>query len=152
MTGDYRVTLAVGAVLVAGSPFKVPCQQPRPSEQDTTLDLNGGHGFVGEAFTAVVTVNDQFGQQFLERAKLAANVVDIDSEAQSILFPASVTQLGSGKYEVLSCLAFCGSPASQGFGAGYRRFNVTNMQEVKVAGGSSACPAISIRVNRLARL
>ena len=110
MTGDYRVTLAVGAVLVAGSPFKVPCQQPRPSEQDTTLELNGGHGFVGEAFTALVTVNDQFGQQFLERAKLAANVVDIDSEAQSILFPASVADLGSGKYEVLHCQACRCSP------------------------------------------
>lgn len=63
MTGEYRVTLAVGAVIVAGSPFRVPCQQPRPSEHETEVDLRGGQGFVGEEYTAEVSVIDQFGQR-----------------------------------------------------------------------------------------
>ncbi len=62
MSGEYKVTLAVGTVTVAGSPFRVPCQQPRPSEHETTVDLRNGHGFVGEPYSAVVTVRDQFGQ------------------------------------------------------------------------------------------
>ena len=62
MSGEYKVTLAVGTVTVAGSPFRVPCQQPRPSEHETTVDLRNGHGFVGEPYCAVVTVRDQFGQ------------------------------------------------------------------------------------------
>lgn len=63
MTGEYRVTLAVGAVIVAGSPFRVPCQQPRPSEHESTVDLRGGDGFVGETYTSLVSVSDQFGQR-----------------------------------------------------------------------------------------
>jgi len=62
MSGEYKVTLAVGTVTVAGSPFRVPCQQPRPSEHETTVNLRNGHGFVGEPYSAVVTVRDQFGQ------------------------------------------------------------------------------------------
>ena len=62
MSGEYKVTLAVGTVTVAGSPFRVPCQQPRPSEHETTVDLRNGHGFLGEPYRAVVTVRDQFGQ------------------------------------------------------------------------------------------
>ena len=62
MSGEYKVTLAVGTVTVAGSPFRVPCQQPRPSEHETTVDLRNGHGFVGEPYCAVISVRDQFGQ------------------------------------------------------------------------------------------
>lgn len=45
-------------------------------------------------------VDNALPHRFLERAKVSANVVDIESEAQSILFPASVTDLGGGDYEV----------------------------------------------------
>ena len=62
MSGEYRITLAVGTVAVTGSPFRVSCQQPRPSESETVVDLRSGHGFVDEPYTAIVSVKDQFGQ------------------------------------------------------------------------------------------
>jgi hypothetical protein len=48
-----QVTLAVGATVVPGSPFRILCQQPRVSELESTLDRRGGHGFLGEQYTAV---------------------------------------------------------------------------------------------------
>ena len=72
MSGEYKVTLAVGTVTVAGSPFRVPCQQPRPSEHETTVDLRNGHGFVGEPYSAAVTVRDQFGQPYVRPARRTA--------------------------------------------------------------------------------
>lgn len=62
MSGEYRVTIAVGTVSVTGSPFRVPCAHPRPSEVETKVDLGSGHAFVGEPFRAVVSVRDQLGQ------------------------------------------------------------------------------------------
>lgn len=63
MSGEYKVTLSVGPSAVAGSPFRVPCQQPKPSDTESTVDLYNGHGFVDEPYKATVTVRDQFGRR-----------------------------------------------------------------------------------------
>lgn len=62
MSGEYKVSVAVGVTPVPGSPFRVPCQHPRPSEVATTVELGNGHGFMGETFVAIVNVKDQLGQ------------------------------------------------------------------------------------------
>lgn len=64
MSGEYKITMSIGPSAVAGSPFRVPCQQPRPSDAESTVDLRNGHGFVDEPYTAVVTVRDQFGRRW----------------------------------------------------------------------------------------
>lgn len=62
MSGEYKVTVSVGMTAVPGSPFRVPCQHPRPSELETTVELGSGHGFMGETYIAIVNVRDQLGQ------------------------------------------------------------------------------------------
>jgi hypothetical protein len=37
---------------------------------------------------------------FQERARVTASVVDIESDAHTVLFPATVSDRGSGNYEV----------------------------------------------------
>ena len=39
-------------------------------------------------------------RSFQERAKVTASVVDIDSDAHTVLFPATVSDRGGGNYEV----------------------------------------------------
>lgn len=73
MSGEYRVTIAVGMATVAGSPFRVPCAHPRPSELETQVDLGTGHGFVGETYRAVVSVRDQLGQSCVINPKPRAS-------------------------------------------------------------------------------
>lgn len=63
MSGDYRITVALGSLLVAGSPFKVPCQQPRPCEKLSRVHYGSGQAFSGERYSIRVTVLDQFGQR-----------------------------------------------------------------------------------------
>jgi hypothetical protein len=63
MSGEYKITMSIGPSAVGSSPYRVPCQQPRPSDTESTVDLRNGHGFVDEPYTAVVTVRDQFGRR-----------------------------------------------------------------------------------------
>jgi hypothetical protein len=138
MSGEYKITMSIGPSAVGNSPYRVPCQQPRPSDVESVVDLRNGHGFVDEPYTAVVTVRDQFGRRqakgemaacraalrviicseiacsrchativafsrlrsFQERARVTASVVDIESDAHTVLFPATVSDRGSGNYKV----------------------------------------------------
>lgn len=60
MTGEYRITLSIGSLTVEGSPFRVPCQQPRPCELQSIIALKP-NAFVGEKFVARLDCIDQFG-------------------------------------------------------------------------------------------
>ena len=40
-------------------------------------------------------------RRFLDRAKVTANVVDIESDTQTVLHAASVSELGDGNVEVM---------------------------------------------------
>jgi hypothetical protein len=61
MSGEYRVTLSMGAVPIQGSPFRVPCQQPRPCERASGVQWGDGLAFAGERYAVRVTCLDQFG-------------------------------------------------------------------------------------------
>lgn len=63
MSGEYRITMALGSFSVPGSPFKVPCQQPRPCEVLSRVYYGSGQAFAGERYSTRVTVLDQFGQR-----------------------------------------------------------------------------------------
>ena len=63
MSGEYRITMALGGLAVPGSPFKVPCQQPRPCEVLSRVHYGSGQAFAGERYSTRVTVLDQFEQR-----------------------------------------------------------------------------------------
>ena len=64
MSGEYRVAVALGNIPVPGSPFRVPCQQPRACEQLSRVEWGCGQAFAGEPYTARMTAFDQFGQRY----------------------------------------------------------------------------------------
>ena len=64
MSGEYRVAVALGNIPVPGSPFRVPCQQPRACEQRSRVEWGSGQAFAGEPYTARMTAFDQFGQRY----------------------------------------------------------------------------------------
>lgn len=105
MTGEYRISLAVGTSLVPGSPFRVVCQQPRASESNSTVDLGGGFGFVGETYKATVTVLDQFGQMcvFTCETHLACSVHN-DTPPCQTAFLTGVLVLRTCCKSVLKCV------------------------------------------------
>ncbi|CAL8470627.1 g10169 [Coccomyxa elongata] len=86
MSGEYRITMALGGLPVPGSPFKVPCQQPRPCEVLSRVHYGTGQAFAGERYSTRVTVLDQFGQRVSGEPRLTANVMD----GEELLFTADV--------------------------------------------------------------
>lgn len=96
MSGEYRITLAVGPSPVAGSPFRVPCQLPRACEACSELDLQGGYGFVGEVYTARLVCNDQSGNPWTGRVEVMANVMD----GNEVLCEAQVTEVCPGQFDI----------------------------------------------------
>lgn len=96
MSGEYKITLSIGASQVPGSPFRVPCQLPRACETCSELDLNGGHGFAGEVYTARLVCRDQYANPYAGRVEVLAHVMD----GNEILSEAQVTEVRPGEYDI----------------------------------------------------
>ena len=96
LTGEYRISLSVGATPVPGSPFRMSCQQPRACEIHTQITDNTGDGFANERYAVQLACFDQFGSPYSGKADIHADVLD----GATALFSADVLELGGGKYEV----------------------------------------------------
>ena len=96
LTGEYRISLSVGATAVPGSPFRMSCQQPRACENHTLIINSTGDGFANERYAVQLACHDQFGNPYSGRADIHADVLD----GATVLFPADVLKLGGGRYEV----------------------------------------------------
>ncbi len=96
MSGEYRITVSVGASQASGSPFRVPCQLPRACEICSETDLNGGYGFAGEVYTARLVCKDQYRNPYTGRVDVVANVMD----GNEILSEAQVTEVRPGEFDI----------------------------------------------------
>ena len=96
LTGEYRVSLSVGAVVVPGSPFRISCQQPRACEVNTQITKSSEDGFANERYAVQLACFDQFGSPYSGKTDIHADVLD----GTTVLFPADVLDLGEGNFEV----------------------------------------------------
>ena len=96
LTGEYRISLSLGAVAVPGSPFRLSCQQPRACELNSKLTRSVEDGFANERYAVQLACFDQFGSPYSGKADIHADVLD----GASVLFPADVLDLGEGNHEI----------------------------------------------------
>ncbi|KAK9845317.1 hypothetical protein WJX81_003385 [Elliptochloris bilobata] len=97
MSGEYRITLGVGPTQIGT--YRAQCAPPRPSEALSRVRLAAASSaFVGERYSAVAEVVDQFGGRFAGEPKLTANLTD---DTGAALFAAEVRALREdGLHEV----------------------------------------------------